>query len=157
MSARTTEVAVIGAGNIGIAVAYYLLTHHGISDVVLVDPRDPMSLTSAQSGENYRNWWSHPVMTRFTDDSIGLLEQIATATGNRINMTRRGYALVTRRARPADLIAELYAGYGTDAEQRIRIHDGASAASYAPALSAAWETAPDGVDVKHAGAPLRGR
>src|SRR5689334_3845490 len=135
----TAEVAVIGAGNIGIAVAYYLAARHGARDVVLIDARDPMSLTSAQSGENYRNWWPHPIMTAFTDDSIGMLEEIAAATGNRINMTRRGYALVTRRTDPADLIADLYRGYGGDADRLIRIHERATAASYQPAVSAAWD------------------
>ena len=50
------DVAVIGAGNVGIAVAYYLIKEQNFKRVVLVDSRDPMSLTSAQSGENYRNW-----------------------------------------------------------------------------------------------------
>jgi len=64
------DVAVIGAGITGIAAAYYLCVAHEVRDVVLVDPNPPMSFTSAQSGENYRNWWPHPVMTAFTDDSI---------------------------------------------------------------------------------------
>lgn len=143
----TTDVAVIGAGNVGIAVAHYLASRHGVRDVALIDGRDPMSLTSAQSGENYRNWWPHPVMTAFTDDSIALLEEIASATGNRINMTRRGYALVTRRANPADLIDELYRGYGKDLDHLIRIHGGPAAPTYRPPVSAAWDTAPSGVDV----------
>jgi glycine/D-amino acid oxidase-like deaminating enzyme len=144
---RATDVAVIGAGNVGIAAAYYLSSRHGVRDIVLIDARDPMSLTSAQSGENYRNWWPHPVMTAFTDDSIGLMEEIAAATGNRINMTRRGYALATRRADPTDLIEELYRGYGKDAGRSIRIHDGPRAATYQPPTSAAWAAAPGGVDV----------
>jgi glycine/D-amino acid oxidase-like deaminating enzyme len=143
----TADVAVVGAGNVGIAVAHYLAIRHGVADVVLIDSRDPMSLTSAQSGENYRNWWPHSVMTAFIDDSIRLLEEIATATGNRINMTRRGYALVTRRSDPADLIEELYRGYGEDANRLIRVHDKPDAANYQPPVSAAWETAPGGVDV----------
>jgi len=142
----TVDTAVVGAGSIGIAVAYYLTTKHGIRDVVLIDPLDPMSLTSAQSGENYRNWWPHPIMTAYTNHSTDLMERIASATGNRINMTRRGYALVTRRSKPEDLISDLYAGYGNDARSSIRIHEGNSA-SYQPPLSANWETAPDGVDV----------
>lgn len=146
-SPHSAEVAVIGAGNVGIAVAYYLATRHGVRDVALVDARDPMSLTSAQSGENYRNWWPHPVMTAFTDDSIGLMEEIAAATGNRINMSRRGYALVTRRKRPADLLDDLHAGYGANAVRRIRVHDATSITAYVPPLSPAWDEAPDGVDV----------
>ncbi len=142
------EVAVIGAGNIGLAVAYYLVRKYGVSRIALIDPRDPMSLTSAQSGENYRNWWPHPVMTAYTDDSIRLMEEIARESGNRINMTRRGYALVTRRSDPADLVEDLYRGYAGQGERFIRIHDsGSSHAAYRPAVSAAWEDAPEGVDV----------
>ncbi len=142
-----TDIAIIGAGNIGIAVAYYLVVHHGLTRIVLVEPGDAMALTSAQSGENYRNWWPHPVMTSYTDHAIDLLEGIARASGNRIHMTRRGYALVTRRSAPDDLIAELHRGYGDSASTRIRMHGMRSAASYQPALSPGWETAPDGVDV----------
>ncbi|CAM5361997.1 hypothetical protein ATER59S_01435 [Aquamicrobium terrae] len=142
------EVAVIGAGNIGLAVAYYLVRKYGVSRIALIDPRDPMSLTSAQSGENYRNWWPHPVMTAYTDDSIRLMEEIARESGNRINMTRRGYALVTRRSDPADLVEDLYRGYAGQGERVIRIHDsGSPHAAYRPAVSAAWEDAPEGVDV----------
>ena len=41
---------------------------------MLIDAGQPMGLTSAASGENYRNWWPHPVMTEFTDRSIALME-----------------------------------------------------------------------------------
>jgi glycine/D-amino acid oxidase-like deaminating enzyme len=64
--------------------------------MVLVDPRPPMSYTSAQSGDNYRNWWPHPVMTGFTNDSIDELERLARDTDNIFNMTRGGYVLATR-------------------------------------------------------------
>lgn len=142
------EIAVIGAGIIGIAVAYYLNDKYGYRNIAIIDPRDPMSLTSAQSGENYRNWWPHPTITEFTTEGIKLLEEIAAKTGNRINMTRRGYALATRRDKPADLFEDLYRGYGDNAEKLLRFHDGASPHdSYRSAHSARWEDAPDGVDV----------
>jgi glycine/D-amino acid oxidase-like deaminating enzyme len=142
----TADTLVIGAGIVGIAVAYYLVKDHGVKDVVIMDPRDPMSWTSAQSGENYRTWWPHPVMTAFTDHSIDLMEAIARETGNRIAMTRRGYALVTRRASPSALIEDLHRGYGETVGQPIRIH-AKGAAGYRPSRSADWEVAPDGVDV----------
>src|SRR5829696_9612289 len=107
----STDTVVVGAGIIGIAVAYYLVKDHAVSNLVIVDARDPMSLTSAQSGENYRNWWPHPVMTAFTDHSISLMEEIDRKSGSRLNMTRGGYALVSRRTRPDDLISSLYRGY----------------------------------------------
>lgn len=148
MSREITEsasVAVIGAGSIGLAVAYYLVKEQKVRDVVLIDPRDPMSLTSAQSGENYRNWWPHPIMTAFTDHGISLLEEIDQQSGGRLNMTRGGYSLVTRRSNPEDLIQDLYRGYGAT-QAKIRIRESASC-DYQPPLRAPWNVAPDGVDV----------
>ncbi|MCB1378845.1 MAG: FAD-binding oxidoreductase [Alphaproteobacteria bacterium] len=150
MSSRgnQVEVAIIGAGVVGIATAYYLVKRYGVRRIAIIDHRDPMSLTSAQSGENYRNWWPHPVMAEFTNDSISLMEGIAAATGNRISMTRRGYALATRRSEPTDLIDDLHRGYGVSAGQLIRVHGaGSSGGSYQPPHSAEWQSAPDGVDV----------
>ncbi len=144
--AREHAIAVIGAGSIGIAVAYYLATRHGERRVVVIDPDVPMSLTSAQSGENYRNWWPHPVMTAFTDHSIDLLEEIADAAGDRIHMTRRGYALATRTDDPTGLIEDLHRGYGDAASGSIRVHAGA-AHGYRPAGPGDWRAAPGGVDV----------
>jgi glycine/D-amino acid oxidase-like deaminating enzyme len=142
---ETADVAVIGAGCAGIAAAYYLVKDQQIRNVVLIDPRDPMSLTSAQSGENYRNWWPHPVMTAFTDHGISLLEQIDRESGGRLNMTRGGYSLVTRRSTPEDLIQDLYRGYeGTASAVRIR-HSASS--DYRPPCRTPWNDAPDGVDV----------
>ena len=140
-----TDVAVIGAGSVGIAVAYYLSITQKLRNVVLIDPRDPMSLTSAQSGENYRNWWPHPVMTAFTDHSISLMEEIDRISGERINMTRGGYALVTRRPNPDDLINDLHRGYGAESS-RVRIRESFSNDYEAPQRSP-WNLAPDGVDV----------
>lgn len=138
------DVAVIGAGSIGIAVAYCLVTQHSLR-VALIDARDPMSLTSAQSGENYRNWWPHPVMTAFTDHSISLMEEIDRKSAGRLHMTRGGYALVTRRQRPDDLIDSLRRGYD-DSPGAIRVRE-SDTADYRPPQRGPWADAPDGVDV----------
>lgn len=140
------NVAVVGAGITGIAAAYYLCVAQKVRDVVVIDPNPPMSFTSAQSGENYRNWWPHPVMTAFTDDSIGLMEQVARDSDNRLNMTRRGYALATRQ-NPDALIEELHRGYGADAATSIRVHDASAPDAYHFDPSAGWDASPDGVDV----------
>ncbi|CAN7359144.1 FAD-dependent oxidoreductase [Bosea sp. LjRoot9] len=152
---KDVEVAVIGAGVVGISVAYYLVEKHGFKQVVLIDPRDPMSLTSAQSGENYRNWWPHPLMTAYTNHSISLMEEVARKSGDRINMTRRGYALATRRAAPDDLMADLVRGYGDAAEGSIRFHASRDGMGYVPPLSSSWRDAPDGVDVLTSQALIR--
>ena len=147
MKSHDVEVLVVGAGIVGIAAAYFLATQHKRTRLLIVDADQPMTLTSAQSGENYRNWWPHPTMTEFTDHSIGLMEEIARCTDNRIHMTRRGYMLSTRNAKPDRLIAQLYEGYGATADSAIRIHEGTPAATYQPPHSADWQSAPSGVDV----------
>ena len=91
------DIAIIGAGIAGIATAYYLCVRHGKQSVLLIDPRQPMSYTSAQSGDNYRNWWPHPVMTAFTDDSIDELDRLADESDNVFNMTCGGYVLASRQ------------------------------------------------------------
>lgn len=78
MKQQTCNTLVIGAGIIGIATAYYPKKHKPSLNVILLDSDQPMALTSAQSGENYRNWWSHPVMTAFTDH-----DKVAVPRGRR--------------------------------------------------------------------------
>lgn len=146
MKSHDVEILVVGAGIVGIAAAYFLATQHKRTRLLIVDSAQPMTLTSAQSGENYRNWWPHPTMTEFTDHSIGLMEEIARRTDNRIHMTRRGYMLSTRNAKPDTLVAQLYEGYGAAADSSIRVHDG-TPAGYQPPDSADWQSAPRGVDV----------
>ncbi|WP_341510149.1 FAD-dependent oxidoreductase [Bradyrhizobium sp. ISRA442] len=146
MKANDVEILVIGAGIAGLATAYFLAVQHKRSRLLIVDEGQPMALTSAQSGENYRNWWPHPTMAAFTDHSTDLMEDIARRTGNRINMTRRGYFLATREEKPEELLRQLYTGYGASASKLIRLHEGVSK-NYSPPLSEDWQTAPDGVDV----------
>jgi glycine/D-amino acid oxidase-like deaminating enzyme len=146
-SRDNVEILVIGAGIAGIATAYYLSTRYKKSSVLLVDSRPPMSFTSAQSGDNYRNWWPHPVMTAFTNHSIDLMEQIASKTSNVFNMTRRGYVLATRKPEIDDIIAGLQAGYRDAEPDSIRRHDAASTHSYLSPESGDWNAAPTGVDV----------
>ena len=138
-----SEIVVVGAGYAGIATAFSLATRYGRSSVRIVDPRPPMSYTSAQSGDNYRNWWPHPTMTAFTDWSIDLLEELALESGNVFNMTRRGYLLATRDADVSPHVDSLVAGYGDPS--LVRLHT--SASRYEAPAEAEWESAPTGVDV----------
>src|ERR1051325_11555863 len=94
------EIVICGAGIAGIAAAHQLAVVHGTDNVTLVEPGNPLSLTSDKSTEAYRNWWPGPdwQMTAFMDRSIDLIEEIARATENRINLNRRGYLFATADA-----------------------------------------------------------
>lgn len=141
------EIAIVGAGIAGIATAYYLATQHRKTSILLIDSRSPLGFTSAQSGDNYRNWWPHPTMVRFTDHSIDLMEELARATGNAFNMTRRGYLLATRERDIDDRLDDLESGYGDRATTLIRFRNDGSGRGYEASLTADWQAAPDGVDV----------
>src|SRR3954471_823843 len=97
MAHSSAKIVICGAGIAGVAAAYFLSLKNGVHDVVLVEPGIPLSLTSDKSSEAYRNWWPGPdrAMTAFMDRSIDLIEEIARATGNRINLNRRGYVFAT--------------------------------------------------------------
>jgi len=143
---KDVEIAIIGAGIAGIATAYYLCQEYGRRSVVLIDSRDPMSYTSAQSGDNYRNWWPHPVMADFTNHSIDLMEKIARDSSNILQMNRRGYAVATRSDNIDDLLAGLEASY-PGADEQIRIHDSPAASSYPEPNADNWQSKVAGVDV----------
>lgn len=145
MQSKQTGTAIIGAGSVGIAVAYYLARHHGITDTVLIDQGQPMAFTSAQSGENYRDWWPHAPMVRFMSRSIELMEDIALTSGNRISMTRRGYILATRTPDISAEVQKIHAAFGGNTD--IRVHEGASAPRYSAPISADWTLAPSGFDI----------
>lgn len=140
-----SDVAIIGSGIIGISVAWALMRQGKGQRITLIDCGPPMAFTSAQSGDNYRNWWPHPLMARFMDRSITLMEEIARAADNRIAMTRRGYVLATREAKADTMVAHLNAMLGDDRGQ-IRIQDG-QAGTYQPPHSADWQAAPNGFDI----------
>src|SRR5437762_1399535 len=139
MAPTTAEVVICGAGIAGIATAYHL-TRQGVTDVVLVDERPPLSLTSDKSTECYRNWWPGPgdAMVAVMNRSIDLLEELARESGNVFRLNRRGYLFATAQPtvlaglrRAAEDAAALGAG-------PLRVH--ASAPSdYAPAPGEGFE------------------
>ena len=141
------QITIIGAGIIGICTAYYLAKNHKLSNIVLIDRNNPMSLTSAASGENYRTWWPQPEMFTFINRSIDLMEDIARQTENRINMTRRGYALATRHKDIDEFIDELKAGMNGLDERLLRHHAKQNSNNYLKSITNNWETIPNGVDV----------
>jgi glycine/D-amino acid oxidase-like deaminating enzyme len=148
VSVRAAEVVVCGAGIAGVAAAYHLAVRRGVTGVVLVDERPPLSLTSDKSTECYRNWWPGPddAMVAAMNRSIDLLEELARESGNVFRMNRRGYLFATadpgragQLVRAAREAAALGAG-------PARLHDRRTS-DYAPAPPEGFEGQPAGSDV----------
>jgi len=101
-ASRTAEAVIAGAGIGGVAAAYQLAVRAGVSRVVIVDPREPLSLTTSRGFEGYRNFWPGPddTMMRFMDRSIDLLEALDHESGHAFALNRRGYVFLT--ADPAE-------------------------------------------------------
>lgn len=154
-SSQSTEIAIVGSGIAGIAAAYYLATKYDQHAVTLIDSRAPMSFTSAQSGDNYRNWWPHPVMAEFTDYSIDLMEALARDTSDAFSMMRRGYLLATRRTNIDDLLADLDQGIDNSVDRKVRVHTDVNSGTYRYSPNEHWSQAPDGVDVLSSQALIR--
>ncbi len=146
----SADVVICGAGIAGISTACYLSVNHGITDIILVDERPPLSLTSDKSTEAYRNWWPGPgkAMVALMNRSIDLLEEIARQSQNRINLNRRGYLYVT--GNPAQIpvfrrAAEEAAALGAGP---VRVHTGrAGEPAYAPAPRHGFDNSLTGADV----------
>ena len=149
-SATTADVVVCGAGIAGIAAAYHLAVRRGQKNVVLLDERPPLSLTSDKSTECYRNWWPGPgeAMVGLMNRSIDILEELAHETGNIFRLNRRGYLYAT--ADPARIgtfqqVAEEAAGLGAGP---VRYHPGQPGQpAYQPAPAEGFEDQPTGVDI----------
>jgi sarcosine oxidase, subunit beta len=141
---KTTTI-ICGAGIAGVSAAYHL-ARAGLQNILLVDERPPLSLTSDRSTECYRNWWPQPDMLALMNRSIDLMEELARESGNAFHMNRRGYLYLT--ADP-DKVPEFH----TRAERtsklgagQLRIHAEADS-TYQPAQAEGWENEPLGADL----------
>jgi glycine/D-amino acid oxidase-like deaminating enzyme len=142
------DIVICGAGIAGVAAAYHLSVHQGIKNVVLVDERPPLSLTSDKSTECYRNWWPDSAMAALGNRSIDLLEALAQATQNAFQMNRRGYLFATANnveglTRTAHHAAAMGAG-------TLRVHRGLPGdPTYIPAPPSGYKGLPAGIDLIH--------
>lgn len=146
MTARV-EVVICGAGIAGIAAAYHLSVKRGIKRVVIIDEREPMTLTSDKGTQGYRNWWPGPddTMLRMVSHSIDLMEDSATRSGNAFRMNRRGYLFATAtEATIASLeaAAQQVSSYGMG---ELRVHK--TQGRYMPHRAEGFDDAPTGADL----------
>ena len=148
MANSSPRVVICGAGIAGIAAAYHLAVGHGLDNVVIVEQGNPLSLTSDKSTEAYRNWWPGPdrAMTAFMNRSIDLIEGIARATGNRINLNRRGYVFATADAGKIPFLRDMAKTAEARGGGAARFHDTASS-DYTPSPERGFDLPLTGADV----------
>jgi glycine/D-amino acid oxidase-like deaminating enzyme len=144
------EIVICGAGIAGISAAYHLAVHHGLRDIVLVDSRPPLTLTSDKSTEAYRNWWPGPddAMLRFMNRSIDLLEQLDDASDHRIRLNRRGYLYATGNPAHLRTLVESARQAERMGAGPLRVHAGAPGEpEYVPGSPEHWHDQPTGADL----------
>lgn len=150
MNQTRAEIVICGAGIAGIATAYHLAVKHNLSNVILVDPEPPLSVTSDKSFEGYRNWWPGPddAMVRLANRSIDILEAMHGEQPDILPMDRGGYLFVSADASKAEgLIASARESCQLGAGE-LRIHDGSSdAPPYIPHSQHCLLDGPTGADV----------
>jgi glycine/D-amino acid oxidase-like deaminating enzyme len=150
MPDSTAEVLICGAGIAGIAAAYHLAEKHSIKDILLVDEREPLSLTSDKSTECYRNWWPGPddAMVQLMNRSIDILEQLAGESGNVFQLNRRGYLFLTTDPHRAGDFRRLGGQAQAYGAGPLRVHNGGtSGPAYVPASPHGFESRLDGADL----------
>jgi glycine/D-amino acid oxidase-like deaminating enzyme len=142
---RTHEVIICGAGINGISAAYFL-AKAGIKDILILDERPPLSLTSDRSTECYRNWWPDPEILKLMNHSIDLMEQLADENCNIFRMNRRGYLYVTANEDKIQMLKDRSYQTSRLGGGSMRIHTSLDAA-YQPAAPAGFHNQPDGADL----------
>ncbi|MEO7457158.1 MAG: FAD-dependent oxidoreductase [Gemmatimonadaceae bacterium] len=144
---ENAEIVVCGAGMAGLSAAYHLAVRNGVRNVVVVDEREPLTLTSDKGTQGYRNWWPGPddTMLRYVSRSIDLLEEIADETNNVFRLNRRGYLFVTSSDEGVGKLRTNAAAVSAYGMGDVREHT--AAGSYHPAEPEGYEGALTGADL----------
>ena len=142
---RTADVVICGAGISGISAAYFL-SKAGIQNILLVDPRPPLSLTSDKSTECYRNWWPDREMLALMNRSIDLMEELTEQSGNVFHMNRRGYLYVTADENKIEDLKSASLRTSRLGAGELRVHS-AETSTYLPAQPEGFRPSPDGADL----------
>src|SRR5690349_17565668 len=145
---ETADVVVVGAGIAGAALTYHLAVKRGVSRVILVDEREPLTLTSDKGTQAYRNWWPGPdsTMLRYMTRSIDILEEIADESANAYRLNRRGYVFVTADDDGVDRLRTTARQVSAFGMGELREHAG-KAADYQPAPAEGYAGQPSGADM----------
>jgi glycine/D-amino acid oxidase-like deaminating enzyme len=142
---HTASLVICGAGYAGLAAAYQLAVKRNFSDIVIVDPHSPLTLTSNKGTEGYRTWWPDRTMMCLINRSIDLLEEAVLSSGHPSWLNRRGYAFFTARPDEAERLRQQAKDVAALGAGDYREHPGT--APYQPASPTEFRDQPVGVDM----------
>ncbi len=144
MAKDSASVVICGAGYAGLSAAYYLATKRNITDVIIVDPQPPLTLTSNKGTEGYRTWWPDTTMMRFINHSIDLLEHAMLSSGSPAWLNRRGYVFLTAQPDEAERLRKQAQHVASLGAGEYREHPGPIPYQAAPATE--FRDQPVGID-----------
>ncbi len=137
-------IVIIGGGIAGVSLAHELCVRRGVRDVALLEPGEPLGLTTAAGTRAYRDWWSSTAMAHLLSHSLERFETLLPAAPEDFGYTRRGYLQV---AHSEAGLARLRARAQAVAEQcGLEIRGHVRGSSYRPNLPGTLELGLRGVD-----------
>ncbi len=145
MASETASIVICGAGYAGLSAAYQLAIKRNLTDIVMVDPQPPLTLTSNKGTEGYRTWWPDRTMMRFVNHSIDLLEEAMLASEHPEWLNRRGYAFFTAQPDEAERLRQQAQHVASLGAGGYREHPGP--APYQPAPPTEFRDQPVGIDM----------
>ncbi|HEY1546273.1 MAG TPA: FAD-binding oxidoreductase [Kofleriaceae bacterium] len=89
------EVAIVGGGVMGLAIAYYL-ARHGLDDVVVIERGYLAEGASGRNGGGVRQQWATEINIRLMQESVELCRRFAVDVGVNVWFRQGGYLFLAR-------------------------------------------------------------
>ena len=93
-----TEIAIVGGGVMGLAIAYYL-ARRGLEDVVVLERGYLAEGASGRNGGGVRQQWSTEINIRLMQESVELCRRFAVDIGVNVWFRQGGYLFLARSAK----------------------------------------------------------
>ncbi len=92
------EIAIVGGGVVGLAIAYYL-ARRGLTDVVVIERGYLAEGASGRNGGGVRQQWSTEINIRLMQESVELCRRFAVDVGVNVWFRQGGYLFLARSAK----------------------------------------------------------
>jgi sarcosine oxidase, subunit beta len=91
------EIAIVGGGVMGLAIAYYV-ARHGLDDVVVIERGYLAEGASGRNGGGVRQQWATEINIRLMQESVELCRRFAVDVGVNVWFRQGGYLFLARSA-----------------------------------------------------------